>query len=255
MKNYIFLVGLPRSGNTLLGSLINQNPNVCLSGNSVLLDVLWELEKIKKGKGFLNFPDIESFENITKNVFENYYSRHKANTIIVRGSWGTPDNLNQIKQNITKKPKFILLYRPVVECLASFKKAGTSLSEEEMYSEYMDLHGMIHMNYFAMRNIIEQNEEHIFINYVDLVTKPVNTIKKIFNFIEEDYIPIRITDFEQFKSNNIFYDDNVLDSKTMHKIDTKEIKDKKIKIEDYLSKDTIDRCIRMDTLKNEQQTA
>ena len=70
-KQYYFLSGLPRAGNTLLGSLINQNPNVSLTAHSVVADILWQLELIKRDQTFLNFPDSKSFENVTKNVFKN----------------------------------------------------------------------------------------------------------------------------------------------------------------------------------------
>ena len=36
MKNYYFLCGLPRAGNTLFGSLMNQNKNVKVSAYSIL---------------------------------------------------------------------------------------------------------------------------------------------------------------------------------------------------------------------------
>ena len=39
MKEYYFLSGLPRSGNTLLGSIINQNPRISLTANTILTDV------------------------------------------------------------------------------------------------------------------------------------------------------------------------------------------------------------------------
>ena len=47
MKEYYFLTGLPRSGNTLLGSLINQNPNVKLTANTIITDILYQLHLLK----------------------------------------------------------------------------------------------------------------------------------------------------------------------------------------------------------------
>jgi len=70
VKEYFFLVGLPRAGNTLLGSLINQNTNVCLTANSILMDVLWQLDDIKRNNHYYkNFPDEKSFNNMTENIF------------------------------------------------------------------------------------------------------------------------------------------------------------------------------------------
>jgi hypothetical protein len=47
MKAYYFLTGLPRSGNTLLGSIINQNPYLNLTANTILTDALYQLHLLK----------------------------------------------------------------------------------------------------------------------------------------------------------------------------------------------------------------
>ena len=238
MKKYFFLAGLPRAGNTLLGSLINQNSNVCLTANSILMDVLWQLEIIKRENlYFRNFPDIKSFENITKNVFNNYYADYTANKIIDRGAWGIPENLNQLKQNLTNKPKFIILYRPVLECLASFvkiEKPKTGATAEEICDYYMKNDGLVAMSLCSIKNILDNNEEYLFINYSDLVEEPRQIVKKIFHFIEEDYTDIQINDFKQFSANKLSYNDSVLNA-PLHTIRTDEIVKTKTKIEDYLT--------------------
>ena len=132
MKEYYFLIGLPRSGNTLLGSIINQNPKINLTANTILTDVLYQLHLIKDYKIYKNFPDKKSFNNIIKNVFNNYYQNWKVDNIIDRGPWGTPGNLELLKL-IIKKPKFIILYRPILECLASFIKIEKPINIESKF--------------------------------------------------------------------------------------------------------------------------
>ena len=61
MKEYYFFTSMPRAGNTLLGSLINQNPNLCLTPNSIVPDMLWELERIKDKNTYKNFVDDKAF--------------------------------------------------------------------------------------------------------------------------------------------------------------------------------------------------
>jgi len=246
-KQHYFLSGLPRAGNTLLGSLINQNPNVCLTAHSVVADILWQLELIKRSQTFLNFPDSKSFENVTKNVFKNYYSKYQANKIIDRGHWGTPANIEQIKKNVTKNPKFIILYRPIVECLASFVKAGEFFRGQELLENFFPDDAFMGMSKMAIRNIIVQKEDYIFVTYKDLATQPVKTIKKIFEFIEEDYIPIQTTDLKQMQINNIVYDDSVL-TYDVHTITTDSIQYEKIKVKDYLSEWEIEEAIKFDTI-------
>ena len=44
MKDMYFLSSLPRAGNTLLGSIINQSKSVKLTANTILADVLYQLQ-------------------------------------------------------------------------------------------------------------------------------------------------------------------------------------------------------------------
>ena len=110
MKNYYFLSGLPRAGNTLLGYLLNKHKDIALTSNSLLPDILFSLYKIKHQEIFLNFPDEKSFSGIYNNVFKNYFKNWKENKIISRGPWGTKGNLILLKPLI-KKPKFIMINR------------------------------------------------------------------------------------------------------------------------------------------------
>jgi hypothetical protein len=245
MKEYYFFTSMPRAGNTLLGSLINQNPNLCLTPNSIVPDMLWELERIKDKNTYKNFVDDKAFSNVQKNVIHNYYKDYKANKIIERGCWSTPGNYSVVKNYITDKPKFIILYRPLVECFASFMKAKHFDTEDDMWDFTMSRDGFLHMACTSISSVINNNDEHIFISYNDLVDRPVNTIKRIYNFIGEKYVSVKTKDFDQFSANGIQYDDSMLYS-TLHTIKTREIINKRIVVEDYLSKDFIEKANKWD---------
>ena len=110
MNNIYFLCSLPRAGNTLLGSIVNQSQHVKVTANTILTDVIYQLQLIKDYEIYKNFSDEKSLDNIIKNVFNNYYQNWNVDNIIDRGTWGTPGNLELLKL-IIKKPKFIILYR------------------------------------------------------------------------------------------------------------------------------------------------
>ena len=58
MKRFYYLCGLPRSGNTLLATILNQNKNIAVTPNSVLTEIYKYLYFIKTNNmSFLNFPD------------------------------------------------------------------------------------------------------------------------------------------------------------------------------------------------------
>ena len=72
MKQMFFLHGLPRAGNTLLGSILNQNSKIAVTANSICADMLGELYSLKHTDIFKNFPDHKSFDSVTKSLFQNY---------------------------------------------------------------------------------------------------------------------------------------------------------------------------------------
>ena len=43
MKDIFFLHGLPRAGNTVFSSIMNQNPDVAATANSICADMIGEL--------------------------------------------------------------------------------------------------------------------------------------------------------------------------------------------------------------------
>ena len=45
-----FICGMPRAGSTLLSSLLNQNPDITVSGQSIIPEIFFRIEEIKKLK-------------------------------------------------------------------------------------------------------------------------------------------------------------------------------------------------------------
>ena len=239
MKKYFFLNSLPRSSNTLLGTIINQNPQVSITANTILTDVFLQLLKLKNDEIYQNFPDEKSYNNIIKNVFNNYYKDYQSKFIITRGPWGTPLNLLLLKNILgIKKPKFIILYRPVLECLASFIRIEKPLDIELKCHQLMDSNGMIGKNLWSIKNTIESKEDYIIVNYSDLVNNPKNQINKIYKFLNIDTFKHKFENFNQFTANEIQYNDDVLTAE-LHKIKTDKIEMDEIKIEDYLPSNII----------------
>lgn len=244
MKKIFFLSGLPRAGNTLLSSIINKNKNIKVSANTVLADVIFQLNTIKEYDIFNNFPDHKSLDNITNNVFNNYYKNWKVDYIIDRGPWGTPANLFYLK-NIIKKPKFILLHRPILDCLASIiniekpknieARCHVLMQDDGTYGPGS---GMLAKYLRSIKNIIASKEKYKMINYCDLVYYPNKIIKEISKFLN---VPIKYDkNFKQFSVNGIKYNDKIYEI-NYHTIRTNELKHSYIKAEHILPKNIIDK--------------
>jgi hypothetical protein len=244
MKKFYFLSGLPRAGNTLLGSIINQSQHVKLTANSILPDIIYQLHLLKDSLIFKNFPDKKSLDNIIKNVFNNYYENWKVDNIIDRSAWGTPTNL-QILKSIIAKPKFIILYRPILECLASFIKIEKPINVEERCHQLMNKEGIIGKYLWSIKNIIKEKEDYIRINYSNLINKPLDQINKIYKFLNINNFNHTFENFNDFSTNNIKYDDSVLNA-SLHKIRTDKVQLNKYNIENYLPPNIIKQYSNLD---------
>lgn len=249
MKEVFFLAGMPRAGNTLLSSLVNQNKAITINAQSPVIDMVHNLFLMKEHLIFKNFPDHNSFNNVFKNIFNHYYKDFSTKYIIDRGPWGTPGNLQALKQ-IIEKPKFIILYRPVLEVLASFIDLEKPNNIEKRCFDLMHLQGkdgMIDKSLYSIHNILKEKEDHLVIYYNNLVIDPLKEIKKIYEFLNVPFENILIDGFNQFEVNNVMYDDSVY-SVNYHKIRTDKLMKINRDIEQILPKEIIDLYLNRDIL-------
>ena len=49
-KKLFFLVAMPRSGNTMFASIMNQNKNLVVTANSLTLEIMKDLVLLKKNR-------------------------------------------------------------------------------------------------------------------------------------------------------------------------------------------------------------
>lgn len=241
MKKIIFLCGIPRAGNTLFSSIINQNKNIKVTANSILPEILYYLWGLKNKDVFQNFPDHQSLNNVIETIIGSYYKDWKAEVIIDRAPWGTPDDLNIIKQLI-KKPKFIILIRPVIECIASFAKLQIDngiYTKENIHlyvEELMSTEGITGKNIWSIKNLIKEKEDYKIFSYDDLVNNTDRFLKDLSAFI--GFKIKHYNELKQFNVNDVYYQDGI---ENLHKIRIDQIKRQKYDIRDYLPEDIIEK--------------
>ena len=80
---------MPRSGNTLFASIMNQNPDVVVTANSITLEIMKDLFFLKRIDTFQNFPDHESLNQVMDMVYPAFYKNWSYKYIIDRGPVGT----------------------------------------------------------------------------------------------------------------------------------------------------------------------
>lgn len=119
-KSIYFLSGLPRSGSTLLGSLLGQNSNITVTPTSPLLDLMcYTNEAFQKLNNSYTFDYQKTSDAIYKGIIDNFYNLFST-PIIIDKHRGWPRNLLPVKQYITDDPRIICTYRPISEIITSY---------------------------------------------------------------------------------------------------------------------------------------
>lgn len=244
MRELIFLVSLPRSGNTLLSSILNQNKKIACTANSITFEILHRLNNIKEGTIFRNFPDYSSLDNVIKNVFNNYYRDWQQEIIIERSLATTPANLNYFKHT---DHKFIFLERDTLEILCSFValhiKNGDKRNPRDICVELLNENSPIKKAILAIETgkKVLNKDQYISITYDDLINASKETIDNIYDFIKLPEYNHRFENFEEFNVNGIRYNDSVLSFLTdCHSIRTSNISRNKDNIKDIIYNEIVD---------------
>ena len=234
MKKFFYLHGLPRAGNTLLGSIINQNPKVAVTANSIIADMLGELYLLQNIDIFKNFPDHKSFDSVTKSLFDNYYKDWSQDYIIDRGPWGLPINLKFLKET-QEDIRIVVLVRNVEEILASFikwsQREPTSFVNqyeaktiEEKCDMLMKTDGQIVKELIGVKHLLDHQPRDIYhiVEYNDLCDNPKQTIEGIYDFLGIYRFNHRYINLDQFYVNGMKYDDKIV-GEGLHTIETNSI--------------------------------
>lgn len=251
MKKIFYLSGFPRSGNTLLSSILSQNPNIQCTGKSILPDVFFRLNTIKNIPAYKNFEDNESYENMMKNIRASYYEKWKKPIIIERGDWITPYNINMLN-HYHPNNKIIVLVRPVLDIIKSHLKLAKKYSNYEFNDIYHQLdkstiytnreeticdlvmkkNGYVDLIIASIYRLIkyEKTENLLFVEYDKLVDDTGNTLDKIYDFLDIDKYQHHFTNLDQFSVEDVSYNDSLIGA-NIHEIRTDKVEKDKTEIE------------------------
>jgi sulfotransferase len=201
MKTLYFLGGLPRSGSTLLGSLLNQHPDVYVSPTSPLGELVTEIEKI------FNQLDVQyTFDrkqisyNVYSSVLTNFY-KHISKPIILdkHRFWGK--NLDTVQMFLSNAPKIVLTYRSVPEVLTSYislierSKQENNFIDNHLRKDNLPITNYnraeciwryyVSPSYESMICGMNKYPEYVhLVEYNSLIENPQKELNKLYEFLE-----------------------------------------------------------------------
>ena len=108
-KQLLFLVALPRSGNTLFLPCANQNPEIAATPIYYFRDNERFIFVKRNRYSCKDYPDHRSLDNVMDSVYDNYYKDWPQRIIIDRGPVMTPSNFMLMQKHFKRPFKCIVL--------------------------------------------------------------------------------------------------------------------------------------------------
>ena len=210
-----FIIGMGRSGTTLLTSILNAHSNIYASPEN---NFLLFLAHYLNSKNEFNKEDIKYINQILKlntnttltvwkgKIETNESSLTKEQLIHqIYMSSSIQTKVKEVKAIYDKNPeytvhvdvlktifpdaKYIAITRNYLDNIASRKKFGRKLKKQLTSSDWVSVYILaISWNYYNKKIIRMLGKEKIYhIRYEDLVEEPVPTLKRLFDFIEIPY--------------------------------------------------------------------
>lgn len=269
MKTFHFLSGLPRSGSTLITSLLNQNPQIHASTNSPVLDTIHYTEEylLKNSEQYRAHPKPDCAHKVISSIPHNYYY-NVSESIIVDKSRGWVNQLEHINDYITKSPKIICPVRNIHDIIASFlqliersddnnfiddnlKSNNIEINNDNRSDYLMCSQGIIGLSYIALSEAYRKGwDKHILIvEYEDLVNNSQVEMNRIYDFLDLPHYTHNFDNVEtEFEEKDIVYG-----LKDMHKVRTKVEKIYRNN-EMYLSNDIINKYKQMEFWRKQTPT-
>lgn len=202
MKKIYFLSGLSRSGSTLLGSILNQNPLIHVTPTSPFLDLFcWINDGFKKFNTQYTFDFDNQSNHIYKLVGENYYNLIDA-SIIIDKHRGWPSNFVPALKFINPDAKAICTIRPNAEIITSFlvlmQKDPDNFVDKNLLSKNIPItnenRALCLWNDYCLEiyqslilGLTNHRERILLVDYNDLNKNPNLELERIYSFLNLDH--------------------------------------------------------------------
>ena len=219
-KRYHYMAGLPRSGSTLLSSLLNQNPKFLATPSSPLTGaMLSAIQGFQQNELFQAYSRQDAAKKVITNMLPSFYEDESAEVIIEKNrSW--TNNIQVLQWYINPNPKIICPVRNIEDILSSFLglihrnplkttdtkinfidemliKTGQALTDQNRCTMMLSSEGILGQSFIGMKNIYEAEGGKSllhFVEYNQLVTKPEETMAGIYEFLGEEPFKHEFTD-------------------------------------------------------------
>jgi len=224
-QQFVCLSGLPRSGSTMLSSILNQNPLIYSEGNSAVCQLLWDMylsatKYASEQLGANNRHDTPY--DLVSHIPKVYYKNvPKTKEVIIDKcrSWTMSYNVDLLLKYVDPNIKIIVLERSITDIFKSFMKLykKNNINDEQVHVRLSNmlvpnsepiLRSAVGVNMARKKNEENpsSNKNFLFIKYDDLIKNTQEIMNQIYDFCgwapyTHDFNNI----VNQFPENDAFY--------------------------------------------------
>lgn len=203
-KKIYFLSGLPRTGSTLLGSILSQNPEVHVTPTSPMYPLLVATnEQLNLLNLQHTFDQVATGDRVYKAMVEAFYSGIEEPVIFDKHR-GWPKHVEAIKSYFNPDARIVATIRPIAEIITSYlvladkdennfidkhlRDLSQQITNENranlLWSSYMKA------SYENLKHGMDTHRKNILlVEYRDIVFRPEETLKKVYKFCDiEPYV-------------------------------------------------------------------
>lgn len=193
------LSGLPRSGSTLLGSILNQNPLVNATPTSPLYSLLVNTCETFRSLDSQHTYDTSVQKKIYHDIVKAFHPDDRECPIVLQKHRGWPRFVDAFREFVDPDPRIICPVRPIAEIIASYitlanrdpenfidahlKRDGVEITDEAraflLWSQYLKT------PYECMTIGLKMHRDSLLlIEYDELVFEPDKAMKRVYEFCD-----------------------------------------------------------------------
>jgi sulfotransferase len=237
------MAGLPRSGSTMLSSILNQNPRFHSGPSSPVLGAMFAVEQNFMGNELYHgYPKPDQVREIIGSIPHHFYSDIEKPVIFDKNRAWTA-RVPYIEGYIGQQAKILVPVRRVDEILTSILtmvhrnpfqegqqrvnfvdeqliKTDTPINDYNRCMYLLNDGGIVYESLNAIMMGFQQNvrDKMHFVDYNDLVDNPEKILEDIYDFLGEDYYE---HDFESLSNIHREDDLNTYGLSDMHQVRSK----------------------------------
>jgi len=211
-KTFYFMAGLPRSGSTLLSSILNQNPRFYSGPSSPVLGVMYAMEEnFTSNELYTGYPKPDQMREIIGSIPHHFYSDIEKPIVFDKNRAWTA-RIPYIEGYIGQQAKILVPVRQVDEILTSILsmihrnpfqegqdrinfvdeylvKTNQLINDYNRCMHLLNPDGIVYESLNAVKEGLEQNmrDKMHFVDYNDMMNNPEQVMEDIYDFLGEEY--------------------------------------------------------------------